>query len=481
MNDCIEEGERLRRLAELAIVEAPVDPLMDELCGLACGLLDMPVAFVSILDATQAHIKAHHGYAYVSAPRESTFCDVTIRNDEPLIVPDLLNDPRFAQSPFVVQAPHVRFYAGIPLAVQPGMRVGSLCVLDTKPRELSEEQVACLQSLAGLVIGQIRHHSSRQIMARQALELARRQKMLAQTAQLAGVGGFEIELESGALTASDELLRLLGAADLPTLDDLLACFEGNEDLRTSFDDLRRGSGPVDSEIEMLVADGVPRHVRIYAEVATAASGSNIVGIVQDITGRKKATDELEWLATHDTLTGVANRAAFTRHIETAFRVADETGRRLALIMLDVDRFKAINDTHGHDVGDRVLAVVAERLVSAVGNRGTVARLGGDEFGILVYPVEAESAIAAVAGDILAALREPFVFGKFEVGTHGTLGIALSSLEDTNAPSLFKEADIALYEAKKAGRDGFALFRSEMRTALDARLGRLTTTRLAAVS
>jgi diguanylate cyclase (GGDEF)-like protein len=162
-------------------------------------------------------------------------------------------------------------------------------------------------------------------------------------------------------------------------------------------------------------------------------------------------------------------------------VADETGRRLALIMLDVDRFKAINDTHGHDVGDRVLAVVAERLVSAVGSRGTVARLGGDEFGILVYPVEAESAIAAVAGDILAALREPFVFGKFEVGTHGTLGIALSSLEDTNAPSLFKEADIALYEAKKAGRDGFALFRSEMRTALDARLGRLTTTRLAAVS
>ena len=483
MNDCIAEGERLRHLAELAIVEAPVDPLMEQLCGLACGLLDMPVAFVSILDAAQAHIKAHRGHAYISIPREIAFCDVTIRGDAPLIVPDLAADPRFAETPLVVEAPHIRFYAGIPLAVTPGVRVGALCVVDTVPRELTAEQIACLRGLAGLVVGQLRHHASRQTMARQAIELARKQKILAQTAQLAGVGGFEVEPGTGTLTASDELRRLIGRADVSTLDGLLSCFEANggATIREAFGRLVRGDGTLDTEIEMAVAAGGPRHVRVYAEAATTPSGERIVGIVQDITDQKRATRELEWLATHDTLTRVCNRAAFTQRTESAIRRAEASGDRVALILLDVDRFKTVNDTLGHDVGDRVLVAVAERLVAAVGRRGTVARLGGDEFGILVDAVEAESAIAAVAGDILAALREPYLFEDLEIGTRATIGIAISTRDGTSAASLFKEADIALYEAKRAGRDGFALFRAEMRVASRIRRGRLTTARLAAAS
>ena len=482
MENCIEEGERLRQLAELAIIEAPVDPLMEQLCGLACGLLDMPVAFVTIIDAAQAHIKAHRGHAYVNFPREIAFCDTTIRGEEPLIVPDLALDPRFAKNPFVTEAPHVRFYAGIPLSVAPGVRVGALCVVDMAPRKLSEEQIACLQSLAGLVIGQIRHHASRQTIARQATEIARKQEILAQTAKLAGVGGFELEIASGALTVTDELRHLIGSSQASTLDGLLSSFgaNGRETLRAGFDRLSNGQSELDLEIEMTIADGAPRPVRVYAETATTPSGTRIIGIVQDITDRKRATGELEWLATHDSLTRVANRAAFTRRIETAIRYADATAGRIALILLDVDRFKAINDTLGHDVGDRVLVAVAERLVAAVGCRATVARLGGDEFGILINAVQAESAIATVAGDILAALRKPYLYEDFELGTHATLGVAMSSPCTTSATSLFKEADIALYEAKKAGRDGFALFRAEMRASLDARLGRLTTARLAAV-
>ena len=114
-----------------------------------------------------------------------------------------------------------------------------------------------------------------------------------------------------------------------------------------------------------------------------------------------------------------------------------------------------------------------------GARGTVARLGGDEFGILVDAVEAESAVAAVAGDILAALRQPYLYEDLELTTRATLGVAISSRDRTSATALFKEADIALYEAKRAGRDGFALFRAEMRVALEVRRGLLTTQRLAA--
>ena len=412
-------------------------------------------------------------------PRKIAFCNVTIRGDEPLIVPDLAVDSRFAETPLVVDAPHVRFYAGIPLAIAPGVCVGALCVIDSVPRKLTAEQVECLQNLAGLVLSQLRHHASRQTMARQAIELTRKQKILTQTAQLAGVGGFELDAASGALTASDELRRLIGR-EVSTLDGLLSSFEakGGETLRAAFARLRRGEGELDTEIEMNVA-GSPRHVRVYAETTTTPSGDRVVGIVQDITDRKRATGELEWLATHDTLTRVGNRAAFTGRIEAAIDRADAICGRVALILLDVDRFKLINDTLGHDVGDRVLVAVAERLVVAVGARGTVARLGGDEFGILVDAVEAESTVAAVAGDILAALREPYLYEDLELTTRATLGVAISTRDGTSATALFKEADIALYEAKRAGRDGFALFRSEMRVALEVRRGMLTTQRLAA--
>ena len=336
----------------------------------------------------------------------------------------------------------------------------------------------CLGNLAGLVLGQIRHHAARQALARQAIELVRKQSLLAQTALLARVGGFEIETASGALSASDELRHLFGCGELTTLDELLSLvdMDARRELGDGLARLDDGEGCLDAELVFPGLTGTPRHVRVHAEAAMTPAGRKIVGIVQDITEWKKATGELKWLATHDSLTRVSNRAAFALRIEAAIRRADASGRRVALVALDVDRFKTINDTLGHDVGDHVLVAVAERLVAAVGRRGTVARLGGDEFGILVDEVEAEGAVAAVAADILAALRKPYLHEGHELGTRATLGIALSTLDVSCATSLFKDADIALYEAKKAGRDGCALFRASMREALEGRLGRLATAR-----
>ena len=137
----------------------------ERLCTLACSLLSMPMAFVTVLDATRAHVKAHQGLAYVSLPRRDTFCDLTIRGDEPLIIPDLAADPRFCDNPLVVGDPGFRFYAGIPLALEPGVRLGALCVGDHVPRDLGSDQIECLQTLAGLVLGQIRHHATRRTLA----------------------------------------------------------------------------------------------------------------------------------------------------------------------------------------------------------------------------------------------------------------------------------------------------------------------------
>ena len=477
MIDCTNETERLRRVAELALVEAPVDPLTERLCALACGLLSMPMAFVTVLDATLAHVKAHHGLGYVSVPRRDAFCDVAIRGDHPLIIPDLAADPRFCDNPLVVGDPGFRFYAGIPLALEPGVRLGVLCVGDHVPRQLCPEQIECLQTLAGLALGQIRHHATRRTLARQAIELTRKQKILTQTAQLAGVGGFELDPETGAFTPSDELRRLLACDDVPTLERFVALFaaEPRAELHEGLSRLGRGGETLDIEAVLACGNAV---ARVHAETLTTAAGLRIVGILQDVTARKAEIGELEWLATHDALTRVCNRATFTERIEAAIRRADIDGRRVALVILDVDRFKTINDTLGHDAGDAVLVALAQRLVAAVGRRGTVARLGGDEFGVLIGDLETEGVVAAVAADILARLRLPLAHEGHQLSTHATLGIALSDPDLSCATSLFKEADIALYEAKKAGRDGFAMFRASMREELEGRLARLATARLA---
>ena len=486
MEDCIDEGERLRQLAELALVDAPIDPLMERACDLACSLLAVPMAFFSLVDASLTHVKAHHGLAYCSLPRGDTFCNVAIRRDEPLIIPDLAADPRFADNPLVVGEAKFRFYAGIPLSLSPGVRLGAFCVSDRVPRELTPAQIDCLRSLAEMVVGQIRHHANRLELARQALELSRKQAMLSFTAQLAKVGGFEFDPRTDTLTSSVELERVVGTRE-STLDDFLGLFakDAAAPLAEGFARLVVEGGILDLEavvprdgarpIRVRPIDARPIDVRLHAEARGEGEDRRIVGIVQDISERKMAMGKLEWLATHDVLTRVCNRAAFTDRIEAAIRCADAAGRRVALVMLDIDRFKLINDTLGHDAGDAVLVAVAERLVAAVGRSGLVARLGGDEFGVLVK-VDAEGALATLAADILTMLRRPLVHGSHQLTTRATLGIALSEADRSSAVSLFKDADIALYEAKKAGRDGFAMFRPAMREALSARMGKLAAAR-----
>ena len=300
---------------------------------------------------------------------------------------------------------------------------------------------------------------------------------MTQTAQLARIGGFELDPASGAFTPSDELLRLVACDDVPTLDRFVALFaaDARAEFREGLQRLGRGGDTVDLEAKLTACGHAV--VRLHAERLETVAGPRVVGLVQDITSRKAEIAELEWLATHDALTRVCNRATFTSRIEAAIRRADTDGRRVALVILDVDRFKMINDTLGHDAGDAVLVALADRLVAAVGERGIVARLGGDEFGVLVGDIEAEGVVAAVAKDILAGLRLPLVHEGHRLNTRATLGIALSEPDVSCATSLFKEADIALYEAKKAGRDGFALFRASMRDKLEGRLARLDLARL----
>ena len=483
MDERDEEGRRLETLAGLAIIGAPLDPLIEQVCAVARTVFDVPFAFVSMIAETDAFIVAHQGLDICSKPREHALCNVTIRQDQPIVVADTLEDPRFCRSALVLDGPKFRFYAGIPLTVAPHVRLGALCIADTRPRTITAAQVSSLCQLADIVVGQLAYHRSKRDLAQQSRDLARKQAMLSRTEQFAMVGGFEIDPSDGTMAWSDELHRLCGtiAADTPSFDTFLDLFETPERVKLAkgIQALGIDGADIDLEMRMVPRAGPMRdvHVRI-GSVSGDGGVARLVGIVQDITERETALRAVEWIASHDGLTKLHNRAFFNDQIDKAIDRAGQFGLRVTLIMLDLDCFKAINDTLGHDVGDAVLVKVAERLVHAVGSRGIVARLGGDEFAVLVGRFYAEGAIATLATDILMALRKPYLHNGADVSMRATLGVAISDPDEASAVSLFKEADIALYTAKQAGRDGFAVFRPSMREELDDRTDKLAKARTA---
>ena len=467
----LDEAERQRRLADLALLDEPAHLQFSKICDLAATMFAVPYAFVSLIDATQAHVFADCGLGPGSMPRAQAMCDVTIAKGRPLVIPELAADPRFRDTPLVTGEAAMRFYAGVAIEIAPGVRLGAFCIADRVGRHVSEAELAALQGLAALVVEQIDHHARRQRLERLAIELAARQAILSQSEQLARLGGFELEPSGGAMVWSDGLRRLLGVPPdaRPGLQAFLACFEAPERLAAALDET--GGSPLDLEAALASAHR-RRFVHVHAErLATGAGAAKLVGIVQDVTERKRANAELEWTAAHDGLTGLVNRTAFTRATEEAMHCAATFGERVALMMVDIDRFKRVNDTLGHDVGDQVLLAVAERLTSVAGAHGIVGRIGGDEFGVLVVGHAAEGDVVALATRLLLALRRPLHHPGGMLGTRATLGIAARAPGLETTGDLFKAADLALYHAKDAGRDGFALFQPSMRDAVGRKPGR----------
>jgi diguanylate cyclase (GGDEF)-like protein/PAS domain S-box-containing protein len=189
---------------------------------------------------------------------------------------------------------------------------------------------------------------------------------------------------------------------------------------------------------------------------TTIDGGGMVCVVRDITERTYAEEQIKHLAYHDALTGLPNRLLFKDRLTVALSHAQRDRARLAVLFLDLDRFKVINDSLGHNIGDQLLQAVAARVQSCVRESDTVARLGGDEFTLLL-PLNRSDDAAPVAQKILEAIRYPFHIEGREFFITTSLGISLYPEDGTDAETLIKNADTAMYQAKELGRDNYQLF------------------------
>jgi diguanylate cyclase (GGDEF)-like protein/PAS domain S-box-containing protein len=220
-------------------------------------------------------------------------------------------------------------------------------------------------------------------------------------------------------------------------------------------------------------DGHVVHAWMTSNVVHGADGQPLYLVTHalDLSDRLREQAELERLALTDTLTGLANRTLLNDRLDQALARLQRTGGAAAMLLLDIDRFKTVNDSLGHQVGDALLVEVAARIEAVSRADATVARLGGDEFVVLVEGLADPRQVHAVAERLLETLRRPYSLGSAAGGLVVTSSMGISvAVDPTRAPGdLYREADLALYRAKDSGRDQYALFDDELRARADRRM------------
>ena len=236
--------------------------------------------------------------------------------------------------------------------------------------------------------------------------------------------------------------------------------------------------PQHHEFKIVRKDGQERWLDFCASTIEYEGKRATLGAAFDITDRKRADEQIKSLAYHDPLTGLPNRLLFRDRLGLAVAQAHRAGQKLAVLYLDLDRFKVINDSLGHGLGDRVLQTVAARLHASVREGDTVARVGGDEFILILPGVESPPQVARVAEKVCESLKEPFVLEGHEIFVTTSMGISVYPDDGEDADALTKNADTAMYRAKEHGRNRYQLYTPSMNAGAAERLAQETRLRRA---
>jgi diguanylate cyclase (GGDEF)-like protein/PAS domain S-box-containing protein len=289
-------------------------------------------------------------------------------------------------------------------------------------------------------------------------------------AEAAGLGVWDYDLDQDRRDWSERLREIFGLAEdtEPSLETAEACIHPAD--RGKFTRTLRSAraadiGRFECTVRIRRADnGIERWVTMngWRTYKTDSKLQRIIMTVRDVTDEKTAEERVRWSASHDPLTRLANRSLFSEKLDQAIRSASSAGDTVGLLLLDLDHFKQVNDTLGHDAGDQLLALFADRLRAAVRASDTVARLGGDEFAVVLPDIDGEPDLMRLTRSIQQRLLEPFAHAGQLLDCRVSMGASVYPLHGRTPAELLKNADIALYAAKAAGRASLAMFEPRMR-------------------
>lgn len=287
--------------------------------------------------------------------------------------------------------------------------------------------------------------------------------------KLAKIGSWEWDIRSNSANWSDETFRIFGI-DKNKLSEHRESFlnmilpEDRSLVDKALGDALDATNEYNIVYRVCLVDGTFKVIHALAEVVRDAEGKPLLmrGTVQDITQSKLAEERIEKLSHFDQLTGLPNRTLLNDHFKFALSLAQRSGESLAVMFLDLDHFKDINDTLGHSIGDQLLMAVAKRLKSALREEDTLSRQGGDEF-ILILPDSEAKGAALIAAKLIEVVSLPCQIEHHELIVTPSIGIAIYPHDGVTIELLSKNADTAMYCAKGDGRNNFRFFTPEMQS------------------
>lgn len=339
-----------------------------------------------------------------------------------------------------------------------GIVVGINLILIERMRRASDANAALAQSTRRLMVELQRETSLR--MANE--QLAEKTLLLDLALQAADAGTWRYCVRTGRAQLSEQMARHHGFGDQPIEIDVERDWRPRihpDDAERTLRDLGAaiaGRTKVVTDFRVLLPDGRVRWITGLGQVETDAAGAvtAVVGLSLDITARKEAEAKIAHMACHDPLTGLANRTLFHDRLDAEIARVRRHGATFALFCLDIDRFKAVNDTHGHSVGDALLRIVAARLQAVIRTEDMLARIGGDEFVIIQTEAEQPESATALAERLIGTVEQPIELEGHTLSVSLSVGIALAPADGHDPLSLYNSADRALYRAKAQGRNTF---------------------------
>jgi diguanylate cyclase (GGDEF)-like protein len=330
-----DEPARIQSLKELNLLDTPLQENFERITRITQALFNVPIVSFTLVDSDRQWFKSVQGLDVCETSRDVAFCAHVINQDQMFIVPDALLDPRFADNPLVTGEPFIRFYAGYPVHAPGGAKVGTLCIIDTKPREFSDKELSQLKDMASLVEAEFKAKENRSLQDQlnEELEQTKRQSMV------------------------DGLTRLWNRSGIETL--------------------------------------------MNKKVEAARAGRENFGVA----------------------------------------------------LIDIDNFKSINDTYGHNAGDSVLRAVAKRLLEGYRTSDTVGRWGGEEFLVIMDNNNPKAFFDAADRARQVISSKPIIFEDLEITITITTGLSCFNWEEPcEIISLVSDADKALYEGKHIGKN-----------------------------
>jgi diguanylate cyclase (GGDEF)-like protein/PAS domain S-box-containing protein len=355
----------------------------------------------------------------------------------------------------------LKSYIAVPLTVR-GQTIGAITFIAGETnRRFDQEEFELAQDLArraSLAIDNSQLYQEAQTAARNFQQLAESMPQIVWTADRAG------QVEYSNQRWFDYTGLGIDQANDPEAWLNVIHPEDFDHAMEKWNEAMRSGRPFEAEVRLKRATDNTYRWHLNRAVPVRDDAGQITkwfGTFTDIDDQKKAQETIRYQAFHDNLTGLPNRKLFNDRLVQTIKIAERQQQQLAVLFLDLDRFKNINDTLGHGVGDKLLKETAQRLSKSVRSEDTVARLGGDEFIILLAEIKSSQDAVKVARKILKSFRPSFIIDDNELHITTSIGIALYPADGNDAATLTKHADTALYRAKEAGRNNYQLYNKTM--------------------